>query len=121
MNIKIIIISNTVILLLIIKSPFIVCVKILKKLHIIYWVIKLKEIIKNYVSNLTIDDVYNFIHKSNYHIKDEDINVIYKYLKDYCDDILDENPEIFSKFHNEVCEETYNEVMKLCQKYKKYI
>jgi len=81
----------------------------------------MKDIIKNYVNNLTLENVSDFIHKSNYHIKEEEIEIIYKYIKNYCDDILNENPEVFAHFKEEVCEETYNEVMKLCQKYKKYI
>lgn len=81
----------------------------------------MKDIIKNYVNNLTIEDVTNFIHKSNYHIKEEEIKIIYKYIKNYCDDILNENPEVFNKFKQEVCDETYNEVIKLCNKYKKML
>ena len=81
----------------------------------------MKDIIKNYVNNLTYNDVVEFIHRSNYHIKEEEIEIIYKYIKNYCDDILNENPDVFSKLKHEVCEETYNEVMKLCNKYKKFL
>ena len=41
----------------------------------------MKDIIKNYVNNLTLENVSDFIHKSNYHIKEEEIEIIYKYIK----------------------------------------
>ena len=81
----------------------------------------MKNVIKKYVENLCEEDVKNFIKKSNYQINDNEISIIYYYIKNYCDDILDGKQEVFEKFKKEVSTSTYLEVMRLCDKYKKWL
>ena len=81
----------------------------------------MKNVIKKYINNLTINDVKNFIEKSHYDICDDDANVIFYYIKHYPDEILNDKKEIFDKFKNEVSESTYKTVMSLCDKYKKML
>lgn len=81
----------------------------------------MKNIIKNYINNLTLDEVKAFIEKSHYDICDDDAKIIFYYIKHYPDEILDDKKEIFEMFKKEVSDSTYQTVMKLCDKYKKML
>ena len=81
----------------------------------------MKNVIKKYIDNLTIEEIKTFIKKSNYDICDDDANIIYYYLKHYPDEILDDKKEIFDMFKKEVSDNTYQTVISLCDKYKKML
>lgn len=47
-----------------------------------------RNLIKNYINNLSINDIYNYCNKENINISEHDAKVIYNYIKTYNIDIL---------------------------------
>ena len=81
----------------------------------------MKNVIEKYVSDLTVGDIYDFIRKNNIEIDIKDIETIYRYIKKYWKEVLEGNTNIFNELKKEVAPSTYLEVMKLYDKYKKWI
>lgn len=81
----------------------------------------MKGVIEKYVKNLTVDEVKMFIEKSHYNVKEDEIKTIYNYIKNYWEDICDGNMQVFNNLKKDVCENTYNEIIKMYNKYKKFI
>ena len=80
-----------------------------------------KQILKNYVEKLKKEDIIKFIENNNYTVSDKEIDTIYFYIKNYWQDFFDNKEDIWKKLKNDVSDNTYIEIMKLYQKYKKFI
>ena len=80
-----------------------------------------KQILKNYVEKLKKEEIIKFIENNNYTVSDKEIDTIYFYIKNYWQDFFDNKDEIWKKLKNDVSDNTYIEIMKLYQKYKKFI
>lgn len=80
-----------------------------------------KQILKSYIDKLKKEDIIKFINNNNYQVSDMEINTIYFYIKNYWEELFDNNEEIWKKLQNDVSKNTYLELMKLYNKYKKYI
>ena len=81
-----------------------------------------QNLIKNYVSKLTHNDIYNFALKQNIKLEDDELNIIYDYIKNDWRIIVFGNPEnLFNDFKTKVNINTYNKAMELFQKYKNKI
>lgn len=80
-----------------------------------------KDLIKNYVEKLKKEDVIKFIENNNYVVSDKEIDIIYFYIKNYCDYFLEDNKDIWAKLKKDVSEPVFIEIRKLFNKYKKYI
>ena len=80
-----------------------------------------KQILKSYIDKLKKEDIIKFINNNNYQVSDMEINTIYFYIKNYWEELFDNSEEIWKKLQNGVSKNTYLELMKLYNKYKKYI
>lgn len=80
-----------------------------------------KKILKNYIDTLKKEDIIKFINNNDFEVDDKEINVIHFYIKSYWEELFDNNEEIWKKLQNDVSSKTYLEIMKLYNKYKKYI
>ena len=80
-----------------------------------------KQILKSYIDKLKKEDIIKFIKNNNYQVSDMEINTIYFYIKNYWEELFDNSEEIWKKLQNDVSKNTYLELMKLYNKYKKYI
>ncbi len=80
-----------------------------------------KQILKSYIDKLKKEDIIKFINNNNYQVSDMEINTIYFYIKNYWEELFDNSEEIWKKLQNDVSKNTYLELMKLYNKYKKYI
>lgn len=80
-----------------------------------------KQILKSYIDKLKKEDIIKFINNNNYQVSDKEINTIYFYIKNYWEELFDNSEEIWKKLQNDVSKSTYLELMKLYNKYKKYI
>lgn len=80
-----------------------------------------KQILKSYIDKLKKEDIIKFINNNNYQVSDMEINTIYFYIKNYWEELFDNSEEIWKKLQNDVSKSTYLELMKLYNKYKKYI
>ena len=83
--------------------------------------ININNLIKMYASKLTKDDIITFIKNNNYYVSNQDIDIIYFYLKNYIDDFLDNPDIILNKIKKDVSSDTYNIIISLYNKYKKKI
>lgn len=76
------------------------------------------KIIKNYINNLTKEDIYNFAYKNNITLNDHELNYIFKIIKEKKSDIL-YNPEpIFKDLKNNINPSNYSKITSLYLIYK---
>ena len=80
-------------------------------------VIFIKNLIKTYISNLTIDDLKQYIYRNYQEVDENEINIIYSYLKNKWEDIYNDNPKIWNELKEKLSPNTYNEIVKLYKKY----
>ena len=72
-----------------------------------------KSLIENYMKRMNYQDVQNYVKKNYPEVSEEEIKVIYKYLKNRWEEIYDEKQEVLDDLKKEVSEETYKEIIKL--------
>lgn len=80
------------------------------------------QLIKNYVSKMTREDVQKFALKNDIYLSDSEIDFTYRFIKrNY--EALYVNPNIdLSKYKSNYSEENYTKLMKLITSYKsKYL
>lgn len=80
-------------------------------------VIFIKNLIKTYISNLTIDDLKQYIYRNYQEIEENEINIIYNYIKNKWEDIYNDNPKTWNELKEKLSPNTYNEIVKLYKKY----
>lgn len=72
-----------------------------------------KSLVGNYVRNMSIDKLRDYVNKNYRNVSDSEIEVIYKYIKNYWQEIYDEDKTILNNLKNEVSPTTYREIIKL--------
>ena len=77
--------------------------------------------LKDYVSKLKKEDMIKFIENNNYSVSNKEIDTIYFYIKNYWEELFEQNEGIWNQLKNDVSENTYLEIMKLVDKYKKFL
>ena len=80
-----------------------------------------KQLLKGYIEKLKKEDIIKYIENNNYQVSDKEIDAIYFYIKNYWEDFFDNKQETWEKLKKDVSENTYLEIIKLYQKYQKYI
>lgn len=78
-----------------------------------------KLIIINYINKLTKNDIYNFCNNNSIQINDDEVDVIYYYIKNRYKRFLDGyHEEVLDEIKFKVRSYTYNKIMELYNKYK---
>ena len=72
-----------------------------------------KSLVGNYVRNMSIDKLREYVNKNYRNVSDSEIEVIYKYIKNYWQELYDEDKTILNNLKNEVSPTTYREIIKL--------
>lgn len=80
-----------------------------------------KGMLKDYVSKLKKEDIIKFVENNNYQVSNKEIDTIYFYIKNYWEELLNNNEGIWNQLKNDISENTYLEIMKLVNKYKKFL
>ena len=81
-----------------------------------------KEIIKKYINYLTPNDIKMYAQKNNIEVNNQEVQIIYNYIKKYYLEILNNNESCFLKLKKEIRPDLYNIIMKLYQENKqKYL
>ena len=76
-------------------------------------------LIEEYVNRMRIDDVNNFALKQGIILDDEELNIIFKYIKDNYKTILYGNPkDILLEIREKVKPITYSKIENLYMKFK---
>lgn len=86
----------------------------------------IKKLIKKYIDNLTIQDVYDFAHSNQIILTEEEANLIYHYIKkDWEELIFKDHTPILMKAKSNLTDTTYKKVEELIilykDKYKHYL
>lgn len=77
-------------------------------------------LLKEYIKNITEEDIYNFAVKEGINLLDYETKVIYMYLKNYWNVFLNENATfLFEELKEKLKPNTYNKIIDLYNKYKK--
>ena len=78
---------------------------------------------KTYHINLSKDDIlYYTKNKLNYNLEDNELDIIYLYIKRYYKEILSGNyNDILNSIKDRIRVSTYNKIIELLEKYKSYI
>ena len=81
----------------------------------------MNNLIKIYIKNLTKENIKNYIDKNNYVISNQDIDIIYFYIKNYHNEFFNDPDYILNKIKKDISINTYNILLDLYNKYKSYI
>ena len=84
------------------------------------------SIIKNYINNITIDNLNILLTKNDIHLSNDELNILYKYLKNDWYTFIYENPTpILNDIKNKFTLNNYNKLYELYimakEKYKNYL
>ena len=85
----------------------------------IYFIGDNMNLIKMYINKLTKDDIYKYISNNNYLVNDDDINIIYFYIKNYYEEFFKDPDSILNKIKKDVDPNTFSIILDLYNKYKK--
>ena len=78
-----------------------------------------KLIIVNYIKKLTKNDIINFCYRNNIPITDNELDIIYYYIKNRYNDFFDgHHQELLDEIKYKVKSATYNKILELYDKYK---
>ena len=78
-----------------------------------------KLIIINYIKKLTKNDIYKYCKNTNIPITDDEINVIYYYIKNKYNMFFDGyHKELLNEIKYKVKSATYNKILELYNQYK---
>lgn len=85
-----------------------------------------KNIIKNYINNLTKEEINNFALNNNIKLKSSEIDIIYKYIKSDWETIIYSNHYIIlNKIKDDIDSKVWKKIDELIifykEKYKKYL
>lgn len=81
-----------------------------------------KEIIKNYITRLTKEDLRSFAYKNNITYTEEELDIIYNFILNNYNDLLNENIKVFEKIKNRISPNLYKRLLNLYIEYKqKYL
>lgn len=76
------------------------------------------QLIKNYVSKMTKDDVIKFTQKNDIYLNESELDFVYRFIKKNYE-ALYANPNIdLSKYKTNFTEENYTKIVKLISVYK---
>lgn len=78
--------------------------------------------IKEYINNITEDDIQNLAKNEGLTLSDEELKIIYVYLKNYWEILLNGDTDfIFNELKEKLKPETYNKLVEIYNKYKKML
>lgn len=82
-----------------------------------------KLLIYRYINNLSKDDILHYTkNKLNYSLEDNELDIIYLYIKRYYKEILNGNYiDILNNLKERIRPQTYNIILELLNKYKDFI
>ena len=77
--------------------------------------------IKEYIKKITEEDIYNFASKEGITLMENEVKVIYVYIKNYWQVFLNEDSTfLFEELKEKLSKEAYEKIVELYNKYKKY-
>ena len=81
-----------------------------------------KKIIENYFPKLTINDLKEFAFKNNIEYKEDELIIIYQFIKYHYHELLDQNIKVFEEIKEKINPNLYKKLLHLYIDYKqKYL
>lgn len=81
-----------------------------------------KELLKNYINKLTKEDIINYLSKECIPASTEEIDIIYKAIKNDYEEILETNfMSYISKYKLNINQDLYRTIIEKYNQYKKFI
>lgn len=81
-----------------------------------------EKLIKEYVLKLTEEDILKFAKKRGIIITDEELKIIYMYIKNYWKEFYKGDPtELFLELKEKLSKDVYTEILNLYNEYKNKI
>lgn len=77
-----------------------------------------KNLIVNYIKNMTMEDVNSFIEKNNIEISEKDKRVIFNHIKKYYNVFFNDPIKYIKMLKGSIDDNIYYEVLTLYDKYK---
>lgn len=79
----------------------------------------MKALIGSYVDNCTKEDLENLIISNNYEVSNEELDIMFYYLKNKWESIYDGDEEVLAELKEKLSENTYNTLLNLYNIYKR--
>ena len=80
-----------------------------------------KLIILKYMERLTKDDIVKYASKQDISIKDNELDLIYAYIKKYPERILNNTLDVIDEIKDDLSDKVYDKLLELYNKYKNKI
>ncbi len=80
-----------------------------------------KELVRKYIIFLKPQDIINYAKKQKVDLSNDEVMIIYKYLKKYYNELLDKNTESFGILKKSLRSDLYDKLVELYNYYKNYI
>ena len=80
-----------------------------------------KLLIYKYIDKIKKDDIKNYSSSQNIKLTDNELNIIYDYIKYKTNEVLNNPQEVFKKIKDKVSIPVYNKILELYDKYKGFI
>ena len=80
-----------------------------------------KLIILKYMERLTKDDIVKYANKQDISIKDNELDLIYAYIKKYPERILNDTLDVIDEIKDDLSDKVYDKLLELYNKYKNKI
>lgn len=82
----------------------------------------IKELITNYINNITIDDLRILAKKYELKCSEDELNTVFDFIKNYYQDLLMKNDKVLILLKNKINDNLYSELNNIYQKAKdKYL
>ena len=81
----------------------------------------MKNLIENYINNMTENDIKKFLQKNNYEVNNSDINTILYYIKKYWKQVMDGDISIFEEIKPKISKDSYQTMINLYNQYKNFL
>lgn len=81
-----------------------------------------KDIVRKYIDRLTINDLEVFAKKNNITYTNDELIIVYQFIKYHYNDLLDQNIKVFEEIRNKINPILYKRLLNLYIDYKqKYL
>ena len=79
-----------------------------------------KKLIYQYVKKIKKEDILEFSKRQDINLRDDELDLIYDYIKNKTDIILDNPEEILEKIKDKLSKKVYLKILELYIKYEDY-
>ena len=72
-----------------------------------------KNLIKNYIKNMSKEDIYNYIEKNGYDATNKEVDIIYNHIKTYYNELLETPLPYIKMLKDKISNDNYYLILEL--------